>query len=114
MLRAMTPVGPSNIVSKRDGEIGGQVIEAAICKTLNLRDIDKHFDDRTLTATDKYFRHGMGLQQLLFKAAAANGQHFDSAADIDSLRTVMADQYGAEGDLTVLLAGPLAAEGSAE
>ena len=85
MLRAMTPVGPSNLVSKRDGEIGGQVIEAAICKTLNMRDIEKHFDERTLTATDKYFRHGMGLQQLLFKAAAANGQHFDSAADIDSL-----------------------------
>ena len=96
MLRAMRPAGPGTI--RRGGEegIGDKVIVAAICKTLRLRDVEKQFDERTLDATDKYFKMGIGLQQLLFKAAAANGHSYDSAANVRGLlQAAFAGQPGA-------------------
>lgn len=92
MLRAMRPTGPSKL--RGQDEIGDKVIVAAICKTVGLRNIDKQFDERTLDATDRYFKNGIGLQQILFRAAAANGQHFDSAAN---LRGLLQAAFGGNG-----------------
>jgi hypothetical protein len=81
LLRAMRPIGPSPVRPANSKDIGNSVITAAICKTLKMRSLEKVFDSKTLDATDKYFRYGIGLQQLLFRAAAANGEHIDSAAN---------------------------------
>lgn len=84
LLRGLRPIGPSRI-NGQNGEIGDRVITAAICKSLGLRTLEKQFDERTLDATDRYFKHGIGMQQLLFRAAAANGQHFDSVGNLRGL-----------------------------
>lgn len=83
MLRATRHTGPSNVRATRDGEISAQVIEAAICASAGLKDVDKHFNERTLEAKDKHFRHGMGLQQLLILAAAAHGVVLQSCRDVE-------------------------------
>lgn len=86
LLRATRPVGPTPFMSgNSDSGINAKVVTAAICKSLGLKSIEKQFDERTLDATDRHFRHGIGLQQLLFRAAAANGQHFDSVANLRPL-----------------------------
>lgn len=50
-----------------------QTIEAALCSTLRIKNIEKHFDERTLEAAHKQFRGRLGLQQCILLAAAANG-----------------------------------------
>ncbi|MCA9069915.1 MAG: Mu-like prophage major head subunit gpT family protein, partial [Planctomycetaceae bacterium] len=75
-LRSQRPIAGRN----RD-----QIIVAAICQTLKMRNVERHFDEQTLDAVDRDFRHGIGLQQILFRAAKANGQHFDSVANLRGL-----------------------------
>ena len=51
-----------------------QVLEAAICMTRKVPGHEQHFTDETLQAAhDQFGRGGIGLQQLLLMAAAANG-----------------------------------------
>lgn len=50
-----------------------QVLEAALCSTRGIKDIEKQFDDKTLQAAHSQFRRGAGLQQIMLMAAAANG-----------------------------------------
>lgn len=49
------------------------VLEAALCSTRGIKDIEKQFDDKTLQAAHSQFRRGAGLQQIMLMAAAANG-----------------------------------------
>jgi phage major head subunit gpT-like protein len=109
LLRATRPIGPSN-VARRDKDIGSKVIEAAVCQTIGLRNIEKHYKEPELEAAHKHFPHGIGLQQLLFKAAAANGQHFDSAANLAGLLRAAfgSQQIQASGFSTISLPGILA------
>lgn len=50
-----------------------RVLEAALCITRKIKDVDKQFDDKTLQAAHSQFRRGAGLQQIMLTAAAANG-----------------------------------------
>jgi len=109
LTKATAHPGASNVSRGRETQIGERVIEAAICKSLRLSDIEKQYDERTLEASDKYFRSGIGLQQLLFKAAAANGEHFDS---VSNLRQLLRAAFGgaaiqASGFSTFSLSGIL-------
>jgi hypothetical protein len=75
--------------------LNGKVIEAAICMTGGLPNIDKHFNDQTLqTARDK-FRHGIGLKEVWFLAAQNNGYsgRMGSQVDIEVHRAA----FGYEG-----------------
>ena len=49
------------------------VLEAALCSTRKIKNIEKQFDDKTLQAAHSQFRRGAGLQQIMLMAAAANG-----------------------------------------
>jgi len=49
------------------------VLEAALCVTRKIKDVEKQFDDKTLQAAHSQFRRGAGLQQIMLMAAAANG-----------------------------------------
>lgn len=59
-----------------------EVIEAAICMSGGLGDIDKHFSDKTLSAAEKQFKGGIGLKQLWMLAAEANGYRGGYSSEI--------------------------------
>lgn len=60
-------------------EMTEAVVEAAVCQSMGLRDVEKQFDARTLDAAHKKFRGGMGLLQLIELGARQNGWHGHSA-----------------------------------
>ncbi|NLF08216.1 MAG: hypothetical protein GX594_09585, partial [Pirellulaceae bacterium] len=63
------PKAPAIHASTRDTQ--PQVIEASFCKTLGLREIEKHYKPEVLEAAD---RSGCpGVQELILRAAMANG-----------------------------------------
>lgn len=49
------------------------VLEAAVCMTRGIKDVEKQYDDKTLQAAHGQFRRGIGLQQMFLMAAAQNG-----------------------------------------
>jgi len=57
-----------------------QVLEAAICMTRKIKDVDKHFNDKVLQAAHSNYRGSMGIKRLLIEAAVANG-HYVSASE---------------------------------
>lgn len=52
-----------------------QVLEAAAARTGGLQNIERAYDEKVLDASDRLFRHGIGLQQLLMEAASMSGCH---------------------------------------
>jgi hypothetical protein len=52
-----------------------EVIEAAACMTLKLKDHEKQFKPEILQAAHSQYRRGIGLQQMIMLSAAANGYH---------------------------------------
>lgn len=74
VLRARRPGAPALIVaSGREERLDARVIEAAICQAGGLTNLEKHFDEKTLEASHRRFRHGLGLQEVILFAAQANG-----------------------------------------
>lgn len=49
------------------------VLCAAMCITRNTKDYEKHFKPEVLQAAHSEFRRGVGLQQIIIRAAQANG-----------------------------------------
>jgi hypothetical protein len=80
-----TPQGP-------DHKVIGKVIEAAICKTGGLKDVEKQFDDQTLQYATIVSRTASGLKELIHVAAQANGYRGASNFNID--RDVQAAAFG--------------------
>ncbi|RPI81295.1 MAG: hypothetical protein EHM42_10860 [Planctomycetaceae bacterium] len=72
VLRATRPYSKT-AVSRSKPEMSATVLEAALCRSMNLGDVEKTFDDRTLEAADRHFRSGIGLQQFLLLAAREAG-----------------------------------------
>lgn len=71
IVRGSRPTAPAIHASQRD--VNGDVIAAAVCQRLRLQNIDKAFDEKTLDAAHREFGGRLGIQQLLIRAAAANG-----------------------------------------
>jgi hypothetical protein len=71
VLRASRSQAPAGHVSSGP-DFDARVIEAAACRTLNLG-VDDDYEPKTLEAADKFFRRGIGLQEMLLLAARANG-----------------------------------------
>lgn len=64
-----------------------RVLEAAICQTAGLKDIDSHFSDQELQAAhDRFHREGIGLKELLRIAARANGHSTDNLSLLELQR----------------------------
>lgn len=51
----------------------GTVLEAAVAVSGNLKNLEKHYDEKTLDASHKAFKGRLGLQDMLTLAARANG-----------------------------------------
>lgn len=65
-------VAPTQHVVK-GRQLTNRIVEAAICATGGLEDLDKHFDDQTLQAAHDHFPHGISLGELILIAAESNG-----------------------------------------
>jgi Mu-like prophage major head subunit gpT len=74
ILRASRPTGPAIHIADT-GAPANDVIEAALCRTgkLSTDTLEASFDDKTLSAADRHYRRGIGLQEMLLQAAFANG-----------------------------------------
>lgn len=72
LLRMSRGQGPTVYASAAQS-VTPEVLEAAVAKTCGLPNLDKEYKDRTLSAADKFFRNGIGLQQLLEHTARQNG-----------------------------------------
>lgn len=68
-----------------DRSLDAKVVEAGLCLAGNLPSPEKHFDDRTLDAASRKWRHGLGLGELLLTAAKANGYDGLSHRNVSAL-----------------------------
>jgi len=84
-----------------------ELVEAAMCQTVGLPDIDKHFKAETLDLARKTFRGGVGLQQLLLMAAGENGYsaHPGQRINTSNVREVMRYAFGQNGNGGQMMAG---------
>lgn len=71
-LRASNSSGPFGYTVSSKPNLSGEILEAAMCKTLTLPNIEKHFKPEVLEAADRNFK-AIGLQQVLLLAANQNG-----------------------------------------
>lgn len=73
-IRAERPAAPAAHVVAKPAETE-EVLHASLCLAGGLRDVEKHFGERTLEAAHK--RRNIGLQEMLLRAAKANGYDGD-------------------------------------
>lgn len=75
--------------------IPGEVLEAGLCMSRGLPDLEKKFKPEVLEAAHKDYRH-LGLQELILRAAASNGYSVGPGKKISSgnIREVMHAAFG--------------------
>lgn len=98
------PQGPA-IHSQNQEVPTALVIEAAICRQGNLKDLDKQFSDQTLDQVDKNreLKHGVSLNQVLLMAAFAGGyQGSLTKLTMSELPTVIRAAFSTQGLQSVL------------
>ena len=67
--RDKAPAAPSG----RSGDITQRVLQAALCQSRGIQDLEKNFTEQELQAAHTRYRGRMGIQQLLLIAAAQHG-----------------------------------------
>ncbi len=74
-IKASRPSGPHLHLPNRDGRqpLSGAVIEAALCVALKQPNVEKQFTPQVLDAAHTAFKGRIGLQQVMFLAAAQGG-----------------------------------------
>jgi len=75
---------PATLIRQRVGS-DAQVIEAALCLTGGLEDVEKQYTEPVLQAASQRFRNGLGLGDLLVLFAQANGYHGVGRSNIQDL-----------------------------
>lgn len=85
LLRLMRPVLGSARPRTSGPQIGPKMIEAAICISGRLENVEKAFDQQTLNAASDRFPHGLGLRDLLLMAARENGYTGPTSNDVRAL-----------------------------
>ena len=75
---------PGILIRQRSGN-DNHVLEAALCLSGGLEDVEKHYTEPVLNAASQRFRHGLGLGELLLTFAQGNGYHGAGRSDIQSL-----------------------------
>lgn len=89
LLEATTPESHSVWNTPKTGRrMDSKVLEAAVCMSGRLENVEKRFDERTLDAAHEQFPHGIGLNQLIMMGAEANGyrSHHASHVTIEAQR----------------------------
>ena len=70
----------------------GQVIEAALCMTVGVQDLEKHYKEEVLDAAHSQFRHGLGIQEALLIAAQENGYRGRTIGNVEEALHYAADR----------------------
>lgn len=83
VLKASRPTAPAAHIP--DNTITAPLIEAALCQTCGLPNIEASFDAKTLDAAHRRYPHGLGLQEVLIEAAAARGAHVANRHDFGAV-----------------------------
>jgi hypothetical protein len=81
---------PSNLMidnrpRSRGGQADPRVVEAAVARNLGIADPEKHYGEQVMEASERTYRHGVGLQELLLISARANGVGDISTRDTEGL-----------------------------
>jgi phage major head subunit gpT-like protein len=100
LILASLPKGPGIQSSSRDVQSG--VIEAALCRSAGLQNLDKHFKPEVLEASDRHFRGGIGLQEVILAAAREGGYDGREKITTANLREVIRAAFSTH-TLTTLL-----------
>ena len=89
LVKAKAPVGPA--IHSRSHDSSPAVIEAALCMSLGMPNVEKEYDEKTLDTAHRQYRN-IGLQQFLILAAAENGYQFRPGEHVHqgNLRSVLA------------------------
>lgn len=86
--------GPIAII-KTKPETNGKVIEAAACLSLGLKNVEKSFDERTLTAAHDQYGGSIGLLEIVEVCARANGFRGSASRNRrDALRAAFSPNFG--------------------
>lgn len=111
VIRAERPQAPAAGSSRP--EMNNQIIEAAVCMAGGIRDdrAVKMYGEQVVTAAAKQFNRGIGLQELLLTAAAANGYTGRMTINAGNLRDVLDHAFirASGGFSTLSLPGILSA-----
>ena len=89
LMEQQTPDARAPFASTRgDTKLTSRIVEAAICMTGRLDDVEEKFDERTLQAAHERFPHGISLNQVIMLGAEANGykSNHSSKVTIDAQR----------------------------
>lgn len=75
------------VPSSQNSQVSEQVLEASVCRAMGLsrETVEKSYSDKVLSAADRHFRGGCGLQRLLVTCAQANGVRDAHVSDIKRL-----------------------------
>lgn len=75
LLKACYVSGPMAFTPSTQPQISQAVLEASVCRAAGVsrETIERSYSDQVLTAADRHFRGGCGLQRLLTVCATANG-----------------------------------------
>lgn len=97
-----------NFYSPSKPAVDDAVVEAAFARAsgISREHVEKSYSDQTLSAADKHFRSGVGIQRLLILGAQSNG--YRDAGNGDWQRTLRAAFHDgfAHGNYNQLAAGP--------
>ena len=112
LMRRVQAAGPYVHASRPlDNKELPTVVEAAVCKAGGLRDLERHYEAKTLTAADKHFRRGLGLVDLFLLAARENGYQSSSTRNTEEIFAAAFGRGGgtirADGFSTFSLTGTL-------
>ncbi len=98
MIRAERPTAPAIHGSTRD--LGMEVIQAAFCRSVGIKNLDKQFKPEVLEAADKL--PGFGIQELLLRAAGENGYSGRMKITDGNLREVLKAAFSTHTITTLL------------
>lgn len=84
---------------------GPEVMEAAICMSLRLGDVEKVFNEKTLEAAEKQYHSELGLQEMMLTAAFANGYNGRWTITPGNIREVMRAAFPIQGSAGIQAAG---------
>ncbi len=84
LVRANRFSGP-NVHAPARHQMNDLVIEAALSKMYNRKDVEKQFSPQTLEMADRHFRHGLSIKDLYALAAERNGNYRGSSRDYQAI-----------------------------
>lgn len=95
--RSLRPSAPAQHKSRMNPDINELVLQAAVCESAGLSNLDDHFSDQILQASRDTFKGRIGLNQLLLVLARHNGyeNHYSHEFNVEAQRAAFGMAGGA-------------------